>query len=171
VDLYSYSSCLTISNAGVTDARHHVQLRHFWETNELSRAYLFLTTFLHLFICAYIVWAISPSAPHTPSTSIPTCFLPFSIPPVHILPLVCDPYPVILLNLFLVYNLHMRKNIRFFAWLTLLKMMFSSSIHLLANDKISFLVAEQNSIVSLHFLVNIIIYGIICSKVVLTELT
>jgi hypothetical protein len=29
VDLYSYSSCLTISNAGVTDARHHVQLRHF----------------------------------------------------------------------------------------------------------------------------------------------
>jgi hypothetical protein len=42
----------------------------------------------------------------------------------------------------------MRENMRFlafWAWLTSLKMMFSSSIHLFANDKISFFfVAEYN---------------------------
>jgi hypothetical protein len=42
---------------------------------------------------------------------------------------------------FQVYNPHMRENMRFlsfWAWLTSLKMMLPSSIHLLANDKISF---------------------------------
>jgi hypothetical protein len=33
-------------------------------------------------------------------------FLPFPIPPICILPLVCDPCSTILLHLFLVYNLH-----------------------------------------------------------------
>jgi hypothetical protein len=45
----------------------------------------------------------------------------------------------------------MRENIRFlvfWAWLASLRMMFSSSIHLLANYKISFFfMAAQNSIV------------------------
>jgi hypothetical protein len=63
--------------------------------------------------------------------------------------LVCDPCPVILLHLFWVYNWHKKENLRFLAfraWLTLLKMTFSSFIHLLANDKTSFFsVAEQNS--------------------------
>jgi hypothetical protein len=61
--------------------------------------------------------------------------------PVHVFPLVCDPCPIILLHLLWVYNLHMRENMWFLAfwpWLTLLKMMFSSSIHLFASDKISF---------------------------------
>jgi hypothetical protein len=56
------------------------------------------------------------------------------------LSLVCDPCPTIILHLFRVCNLHMRENmpfLAFWAWLISLKMMFSSSIHLLANDKIS----------------------------------
>jgi hypothetical protein len=60
---------------------------------------------------------------------------------VCILPFVSDPCPIILLLLFWVYNTHMRENMWFLAfwdWLTSLKMMLSSSIHLLANDKISF---------------------------------
>jgi hypothetical protein len=40
-----------------------------------------------------------------------TISFPFPIPPVPILPLVCDPCPIILLHLFWVYNLHMRENI------------------------------------------------------------
>jgi hypothetical protein len=46
----------------------------------------------------------------------------------------------------LVYNSHMREKIwysAFWAWITLLKMMFSSSIHLLANDKISFFFVDE----------------------------
>jgi hypothetical protein len=45
-------------------------------------------------------------------------------------PLNMWPCPIILLHLFWVYNLHMRENIwflAFWAWLTLLKMMLSSS--------------------------------------------
>jgi hypothetical protein len=64
-----------------------------------------------------------------------------------------------------VYIPHIRENMWFLAFwarLTLLKMMFSSSIHLLANDKISFyLVAEWNSIVYKHhiFLIHSSVVG------------
>jgi hypothetical protein len=67
-------------------------------------------------------------------------FLLFPIPPVCVLPLVCDPCPIILPYLFWVYNLHMRENmwfLAFWAWVTLSKMMYSISIYLLSNDKIS----------------------------------
>jgi hypothetical protein len=78
-------------------------------------------------------------------------FLPFPYFSCAPLLLVCDPWPIIFLHLFWVYNPHMRENMRFlnfWAWLTLLKMMISSSIRLLANDKISFFfVAVWNSIV------------------------
>jgi hypothetical protein len=66
------------------------------------------------------------------------------IPPVHVLTLVCDPCPIISLHLFWSYNQHTRENIQFlsfWAWQTSLKMMLSSSIHLLAN-KISFFEAH-----------------------------
>jgi hypothetical protein len=59
-------------------------------------------------------------------------FLPYPIPLMGIFPLVYDPCPIILLHLFWVYNPHMRENMEFlafWAWLTSLKMMFSSSIH------------------------------------------
>jgi hypothetical protein len=68
-------------------------------------------------------------------------FLPFPYFSCVCSPLSVWPYPIILLHLFWVYNPHMRENMQFLAfwtWLTLLKMMFSSSIHWLANDKISF---------------------------------
>jgi hypothetical protein len=58
--------------------------------------------------------------------------------------------------LFQVYNLHMRKNMQvlaFWAWLTSLKMMFSSSIHVLANDKISFFFVYKYHIFLIHSLV------------------
>jgi hypothetical protein len=66
-------------------------------------------------------------------------FLPFPISPMRVPHWVCDQSPIILLHLFWAYNLHMRKNIGFLAfytWLTSLKMMLSSSTHLLANDKL-----------------------------------
>jgi hypothetical protein len=49
----------------------------------------------------------------------------------------------------------------FWDWLTLLKTMFSISIHLLANDKISFFfMAEQNSIQYKYiFLVHSLVVG------------
>jgi hypothetical protein len=50
----------------------------------------------------------------------------------------------------------------FSAWLTLLKILFSSSIHLLVNDKISFFfVTEQNSIVYKYhiFLIHLPVVG------------
>jgi hypothetical protein len=43
-------------------------------------------------------------------------FLPFPYSFVWVLPLVCDPCPIILLHLFWVYNLHMRENICFLAF-------------------------------------------------------
>jgi hypothetical protein len=49
---------------------------------------------------------------------------PFPISSMCVLPLVCDPCPIILLHLFGVYNLHMRENmwfLAFWAWLTSLK--------------------------------------------------
>jgi hypothetical protein len=57
------------------------------------------------------------------------------------LSLVCDACPRILLHLFWVYNPHMMENMQFlaiWAWLTSLKMMFSSSIHLLVNGWVKF---------------------------------
>jgi hypothetical protein len=48
--------------------------------------------------------------------------------------------------LLLVYNLHMKEDmwfLAFWAWLTSLKMMFSSSSHLLADDKISFFFVDE----------------------------
>jgi hypothetical protein len=53
----------------------------------------------------------------------------------------------------------------FCAWLTLLKMMFSSSIYLLANDKFSFFFATgQNSIVYKYhiFLIHLSVVGHLC---------
>jgi hypothetical protein len=65
---------------------------------------------------------------------------------MHVLPLVFDPCPIMLLHFFWIYNPHMRENMQFLAlgaWLTLLKMMFSRSIHLFVNDKsLFFFVAE-----------------------------
>jgi hypothetical protein len=73
-------------------------------------------------------------------------FLPFPYSSCVHSPLSCDLCSIILQHLFCVYNPHMRENMRvlaFWAWLTSLKMMFSSSIHLLVNDKIwFFFVAE-----------------------------
>jgi hypothetical protein len=43
-------------------------------------------------------------------------FLPFPFPPMHILPLMCDPCPLILLHLFWVCNLHVRENMKFLAF-------------------------------------------------------
>jgi hypothetical protein len=80
-------------------------------------------------------------------------------------PLVCNPCPIILLHFFGVYNPPKRENMRFltfWAWLTLLKMIFSSSIHLLVNDNILFFfVAEQNSILYKYhiFLIHLSVVG------------
>jgi hypothetical protein len=60
---------------------------------------------------------------------------------LHVLPLVCILCPVMLLHLIYVYNPYTKENmwfLAFWACLTSLKMMFSSSIHLLVIDKISF---------------------------------
>jgi hypothetical protein len=68
-------------------------------------------------------------------------FLSFLYSTMCFLPLLCEPCPIILLHLFWVYNQHIRENrwiLSFWAWLTLLKMMFSSSIHLKVNDETSF---------------------------------
>jgi hypothetical protein len=65
-------------------------------------------------------------------------------------PLICDQFFIILLYLCQVYIPHMRENmwlLAFWTWLTSLKLMLFSSIHLSTNDKISFFyVAEWNSI-------------------------
>jgi hypothetical protein len=61
--------------------------------------------------------------------------------PISDLPLVWPVFSQYCLHLYWAYNPHMRENmwpLTFWTWLTLLKMMFSSSIHLPANDKISF---------------------------------
>jgi hypothetical protein len=61
------------------------------------------------------------------------------------LPLVCEPCPIILLHLFWVYNPYMMDNMWFLAFLAWNKM-FSNSIHLPVNVKISFFfVAIKNS--------------------------
>jgi hypothetical protein len=84
---------------------------------------------------------------------------------MRVLPLVFYPCPVILLHLFWVYNLHMRENMQFltfWAGPTSLKMMFSISIHLLVNDKISFFfVDEWNSIMYKYyiFLIHLSVLG------------
>jgi hypothetical protein len=66
-------------------------------------------------------------------------FLPFPYSSCVHSPLTHNPCLTIILHLFHIYNLHMRENVIFaLLRLTLLKMMFSSSIHLLVTDKISF---------------------------------
>jgi hypothetical protein len=67
-------------------------------------------------------------------------FFPYPIPPMHTLPLVWPISNNITAFVIGLYP-HMRENIQFLAfwvWLTSLKIMFSSSIHLPASDIISF---------------------------------
>jgi hypothetical protein len=67
-------------------------------------------------------------------------FLPLVLWPMQVLPLVCEPCPVILLHLFR-YIIHIwGGTCDFFGLLSLanFKMMCSSSIYLLVNNKISF---------------------------------
>jgi hypothetical protein len=73
-------------------------------------------------------------------------FLPFPYPSHVQSPLSVWPMSNNITAFVLVYNLNVRENLWFLAfsaWLTLLKMMFSSFIHLLVNDKISFLFVTE----------------------------
>jgi hypothetical protein len=91
-----------------------------------------------IIILAPLQWAHQPhSSFRLPSLSVflSGCLL-----------LVCDPCPKILLHLFQLYNPHMRETIWFLAlhvWLTSLMLIFSSSIHSLKNDKVTFFFVSE----------------------------
>jgi hypothetical protein len=112
------------------------KLIHLYQTSSLFPSPLPIVASPSLKLCIHS---------YTVSTSTTFKFMvsvPFSLPPVCDFPLVSDLCPIILLHLFYVYNPHMRENmwlLAFWAWLTYsLKMIFSSSIHLLTHDKASF---------------------------------
>jgi hypothetical protein len=107
------------------------KLIHLYQTSSLLPGHLpIVTCQFKITLLAPLQWAHQQlSSFRFPSLSVFLLFNAFC--------LACDPCPIILLHLFRVYNPHMRENmgfLAFWAWLTSLEMMFSSSIHLLVND-------------------------------------